>query len=98
MSATYIDKQPHEAIPIAVSFVNRLPTGETLQNSSHVTVTAVSSGVDYSALATDLDIASPIMAVTFSNGSHGEDYKVSFFGVTQNYTYEYDVFVQCREV
>jgi hypothetical protein len=95
---TYLPKQPAEVIPISVSFVLRLPTGETLQSSSTVTAIAISDGSDASSLVSALDVTSPIITVTFSGGAHGEDYRISFTGVSQNYTFEYDVIIQCREL
>jgi hypothetical protein len=93
---TYVAKQPSEEIPVAVSFVNRLPTGETLQGTSSVDAVAVSDGSDASSLVSDLGISSPIISCKFTGGVHGEDYKLTFLAATQNYTYEWDVVVQVR--
>lgn len=100
MSSTYIDKQPSEVKPVTVSFVNRLAAGQTVQNSSTVTVTKVSDGASFpSLLSGSAVISNPTMTVTLTGGSDGEDYKCSFKAVTQlGYVYEYDVVVQVREI
>lgn len=98
MSATYIDKQPSEDLPIAVSFVNRLPAGETIQNTSTVTAT-LDDGTDASSfLSGSPSISNPIITVKVTGGAQGRDYSLRFLAITQNYKFEYDVIVQVNEV
>jgi hypothetical protein len=98
MSATYIDKQPSEILPVTVSFENLLPSGETLQNTS--TVTAYVEGVSTpSFLSGSPDISSPYITQDVTGGTDGVDYKLTFIGFTDGgYRFEYDVVVQVRSI
>lgn len=90
-------KQPAEKKPFTWDFTNLLPTGETLQGTSDVKIFD-GSGTDVtSSMLVSKTISSPKLTAVVQGGTNLSDYKMTFIGRTQTYTFEEDLTLKVRE-
>lgn len=82
-----------------MSYTKRLPSGETLAASSTVVVTD-SDGTDVSSTLLDAsNVSSPVISARIKAGTDGQDYTITFTGITTptGYKLEEEVTLQVRE-
>jgi hypothetical protein len=93
-----IYKQPIEKIPCVWDNAQEMPTGQTFQLTSSILVFDGLGNDTTPSMLVSTTISPTKIEAIIAGGVDGEQYDISFRGVTQDFVFENDIFLNVQEM